>query len=199
MALIQSIDWITGEITISRTDMPLLQASPEVRQLDTNAFFTELKDAEAAVDGAPWPDTQTRTSTYTVGGVTYSASLQIIPPYFITFEDGQYRVSLDGTNNNIIEVATANQVGILGNNSAGLVDPSFSEAEREAIVTGVFTYDIEGGETFEEQQRLIRAEAAGTIVKTGTQHDIKSRDGNKNRIQANADEDGRTVTSTDAT
>jgi hypothetical protein len=196
MALIQSIDWITGEITVSRNDMPLAQVSPEVRTLDTNAFFTELKDAEASLEGAPWPDTQTRTSTYTVGGVTYSASLQIIPPYFVTFEDGQYRVVLEGTNNNIIEVATANQVGILGNNSSGLVDPSFTDNERQLIVQGVFDFDIENGETFQQQTRLIRAEAAGSIVKTGTEHRIKGNNGSTDRIVANADEDGRTVTST---
>ena len=56
---------------------------------------------------------------------------------------------------------------------------------------------VEDGETFEEALRLIRAEAAGTITRAGTTHRIKSKDGLTDRIIANADADGRTVTATD--
>lgn len=63
----------------------------------------------------------------------------------------------------------------------------------------VFAEIMEGAETFAEAIRIIRAEAAGDIVKTGTLHEIKSADGVKNRITANADEDGRDVTSVDGT
>lgn len=194
-----SVNWITGEITVPRADMPIIQASPEVRSLDTTAFFTELKDLEASVEGAPWPDTQQHFVSYTVSGVTYAEAILIIAPYFVTFEDGQYAVALSGSNNNIIDVATQNQVSILGQNSAGLIDVPITDIDKDDIVTRIFTRVIENSETFEEALRVIRAEAAGTIVKTGSLHEIKSADGTKNRIEANADETGRTVTVVDGT
>jgi len=124
MALINSIDWAgTSEILINRADMPVIQVSPEVRSLDTDLLLSELKDQESSADGMPWTDTQRHNSEYTIGGITYAQSIEIIDPYFITFEDGQYSVSLSGSNNNIIEVASANQVRILANNSAGLINP----------------------------------------------------------------------------
>lgn len=84
----------------------------------------------------------------------------------------------------------------------GLVDPTATEfplsaADKTDLVGQVFARVIENGETFEEALRIIRAEAAGTIVKTGTEHRIKSADGLTDRIIANADEDGRDVTAVD--
>jgi hypothetical protein len=198
MALVQSVDWITGEVVVSRADMPVIQVSPEVRQLNTSEFFTELKDLEASTEGAPWPDIQRHFVEYTVSGITYAEAIIIIAPYFITFEDGQYAVSLRESNNNIIDVATQNQVSILGNNSAGLIDVPITETDKQDIIDRVFTRVIETGETFEEALRLIRADAAGSIVVTGTENKLKSADGTKDRVIANADETGRTVTSTDS-
>lgn len=74
-----------------------------------------------------------------------------------------------------------------------------SDAEKDDIINRLFLYVLENGESYAEAMRLIRAEAAGTIVKTGDQHEIKSSDGAKNRIVATADETGRSVTSTDGT
>jgi len=192
-----SVNWITGVITVPRTDMTLIQASPEVRELDTTAFFDELKLLEASEEGIPWPDTQRHNLSYTISGITYAESLEIIPPYSVTFEDGTYAVVLKGTNNNIIDVANTNQVRILGNNSAGLIDVPITQADKDAIVAQVFAQVMEGSETFAEAIKLIRAEAAGSITVVGTENRIKSADGNKDRIVANADETGRTVTSTD--
>jgi hypothetical protein len=192
-----SVNWITGEITVPRADMPIIQASPEVRQLDTSAFFTELKDLEASEEGAPWPDTQQHFVSYTISGVTYAEAILIIPPYFITFEDGTYAVSLTGSNNNIIDVTTQNQVSVLSQNSAGLIDVPITEVDKQDLIDRVFSRVIESGETFEQALRLIRAEAAGSITKVGTEHRIKSVDGLTDRIIANADENGRTVTATD--
>lgn len=197
MAIGVTVDWITGEITVPRAGMPIIQASPEVRQLDTQEFFTELKDLEASVEGAPWPDTQQHAVQYVVSGITYAEAIIIIAPYFLTFEDGQYAVSLTGSNNNIIDVATQNQVSILGNNSAGLIDVPITEADKQDLIDRVFARVIENGETFEQALRLIRAEAAGSITVSGTENRIKSADGLTDRIVANADETGRTVTSTD--
>ena len=194
-----TVNWITGVISVPRADMPIIQASPEVRELDTAAFFDELKLLEASEEGMPWPDTQRHNLPYTISGITYAESLEVIPPYSITFEDGTYAVSLKGTNNNIIDVANTNQVRILSNNSAGLIDVPITQADKDAIVAQVFAEIMEDTETFAEQIRLIRAEAAGSIAVSGTENRIKSADGNTDRIVANADETGRTVTATDAT
>jgi hypothetical protein len=194
-----SVNWITGVITIPRADMPIIQVSPEVRELDTAVFFDDLKDLEASVEGMPWPDTQRHNLPYTISGITYAESLEIIPPYSVTFEDGTYAVSLKGTNNNLIDVANTNQVRILANNSAGLIDVPVTQADKDAIVAQVFAQIMEGTETFAQQIKLIRAEAAGSIVRTGTLHQIKSADGGKDRITATADDTGRTVTDTDGT
>jgi molybdopterin biosynthesis enzyme MoaB len=62
------------------------------------------------------------------------------------------------------------------------------------IKNAIFNEIMEGAESFAEQIRLIRAEAAGTITRSGTTHQIKSADGVTDRITATADETGRTVT-----
>jgi hypothetical protein len=83
------------------------------------------------------------------------------------------------------------------------IDPTYSPVEvrviggtvtDESIIDELMTRVMEDGETFAEAMRLIRAEAAGSIEKTGLVHKIKSADGVTDRITANADEDGRSVT-----
>lgn len=66
-----------------------------------------------------------------------------------------------------------------------------------AIVDELMTRVMEGSETFAEAMRLIRAESAGDIVKTGTLHEVLAADGVQKRIIATADADGRDVTSVD--
>ncbi len=145
-----TVNWITGEITVPRADMPIIQVSPEVRELDTSAFFDDLKNLEASEEGMPWPDTQRHNLSYTISGVQYAEAIEVIDPYFVTFEDGQYRVSLSGSNNNIIDVATANQVGILGNNSAGLIfnqGQSIGQGDLDNIADAVWDEAISGHTT----------------------------------------------------
>ena len=126
-----SVDPITGEIFVPRADMPVIQVSPEIRALDTAAFWVDLKDWEASVDGMPWPDTQSNNPSYSISGFTYVQGFLIIPPYFVTFEDGQYGVALQGTNNNILDVATQNQVRVAAQNSAGNISqPKVDEVHK---------------------------------------------------------------------
>jgi len=143
-----SVDPITGEIFVPRADMPIIQVSPEVRQLDTVAFWEDLKDWEASIDGILWPDTQSNNPAYTISGFTYAQGFLVIPNYFVTFEDGQYAVALSGTNNNILDVATSNQVSILSQNSGGLIEGSLTLADLENIT-------MENGESLADQIRLI--------------------------------------------
>ncbi|KPK74247.1 MAG: hypothetical protein AMJ84_00220 [Acidithiobacillales bacterium SM23_46] len=192
-----SVDPITGEIFVPRADMPIIQASPEVRQLDTVQFWRDLKDWEKSVDGIPWPDTQQNFPSYTISGFTYAQAFLIIPPYFVRFEDGQYGVALQGTNNNILDVAASNQVRILSQNSGGLIEGRISDAD----IANIFNYVIENNETFAEQMRLIRADAAGRVVQAGDgSYAIRDAADSKNRIEGDdAVNGGRDITNTDGT
>lgn len=174
--------------------MPVIQVSPEIRQLDTAQFWLDLKDLEKSVDGIPWPDTQQNFPAYTISGFTYAQAFLIIPPYFVTFEDGQYGVALAGTNNNILDVATANQVRILSQNSGGLIEGSITIADLDNII-------MENGETLTEQLRLIRAAAAGKINQAGDgSYAIRDAADSKDRIVGDdAVNGGRDITSTDGT
>ena len=189
-----SVDPITGEIFVTRADMPIILVSPEVRQLDTVAFWEDLKDWEASIDGILWPDTQSNNPAYTISGFTYAQGFLVIPNYFVTFEDGQYAVALSGTNNNILDVATSNQVSILSQNSGGLIEGSLTLADLENIT-------MENGESLADQIRLIRADAAGKINQAGDgSYAIRDAADSKDRIVGDdAVNGGRDISATDGT
>lgn len=116
-----SITWATGVIYVPRLDMPLIQASPEVRQLDASAFRLELKDLEDDAEGMPFLDTHRHVTEVTLSGILYARFIEVINGYTIEFEAGTYGVSVVGANTNFLDVKVANSVSLLGNNSAGLV------------------------------------------------------------------------------
>jgi len=115
-----SIDWTTGVISIPQADLSFISGT--LYSLDTNVFWDDLKALEYGEEGIPWEDTQSRTAAITIAGVVYVPGIIILSPYTITFEDGQYAVRLDGTNNNIFDegIINRNQVSIIPTNSAGL-------------------------------------------------------------------------------
>ena len=198
-----SVNWLTGEIFVPRADMPIIQVSPEIRELDTTQFWLDLKDLEATVDGIPWPDTQTNFPSYVISGVTYAQAFLIIPPYFVTFEDGQYGVNLTGTNNNILDVATQNQVRIGSNNSAGLQvvtsGSGVTQQDKDDIENQIFARLVEGGFSFENIVRILAANAAGTIEEQPDgSYIIRGIDGTTARIEGDDSANGgRTITGRD--
>ncbi len=119
-----TIDYgLTDVINIPRNDMTLIQSSPtEIRQLDLNDFRLQLRDIEDSQDGVIFARTHNHNTTLTVGGVTLARSIEILEPYTITFEDGQYAVNLVGANSNVGDRVNVNQVSVRSANSAGLVD-----------------------------------------------------------------------------
>lgn len=160
-----TVNWLTGEIFILRADMPVIQASPEIRELDTDAFFDDLKNLEASLYGMPWPDTQRHSLSYIISGISYAQGIEIIPPYFVTFEDGQYRVNLVGSNNNIADVATANQVGILSNNSAGLIETGTSGLTPDESADLLLSRELmEADQFFDKSTGLLHYYRRGTTV-----------------------------------
>lgn len=116
-----SINWPTGVIFIPRNDLTLIQSNPtEIRELNINDFRLTLKSLEDNPEGMPFPKTHKHNTEVTLGGVIYARTVQILSPYTVTFEDGQYAVNLVGANSNIADVTNVNQVSVRTFNSAGL-------------------------------------------------------------------------------
>lgn len=119
-----SIDWSTFVITVPKADMTLIQASPEIRELDLDWLRLQLKALEAGVEGIVFDDTHIHNTEVTLGTVTYARVIEVISPYTIEFEDGAYLVDLVGANSNVGDpsIRVVNQVSANSNNSAGLVN-----------------------------------------------------------------------------
>ncbi len=116
-----SINWGTKVIYIPKDFMTLIQASPEIRQLDMNTFRLKLKDLEDDESGMPFEKTHSHNTEVVLSGDTYARVVEILAPYTVTFEDGQYSVKCVGANHNLVDVKNPNQVSLIIGNSAGLV------------------------------------------------------------------------------
>jgi len=114
-----SIDWATKVINIPQDYLTNLGGG--IYELNVNTFRLDLRDIEDNEDGIPFQYTHVHNTEVTLGGLTLSRVVEIIAPYTITFEDGQYAVNLVGANNNIADRTNVNQVSVRANNSAGMV------------------------------------------------------------------------------
>lgn len=106
--------------------------------------------------------------------------------------------------NNGIDIFQVNAlVSFINNTSAAGVlvtgGSGVTPSDITDIKNAIFDEIMEDTETFAEQIRLMRAEAAGDINVAGTTMTIKAANGTKTRITATADADGRDVTSVDGT
>jgi len=117
-----SINPLDFVIHVPKADMTLVQSSPfEIRELDLNLFRAELKAYEAAEYGIYLLKTHNHNTEVTLGSLTFARVIEILPPYTITFEDGQYAVNLVNANSNVSDKTNVNQVSVRSSNSAGLV------------------------------------------------------------------------------
>ena len=127
-----TIDW-TGasatppykaRITIPQADMVL--QSGTLYTYDTDAFWEELKAAEASEDGIVFPDLQQRAEAQTVAGTTFAPFLRSLAEIQMENTGTFYSVRLEGTNNDLwdeeggVFIPHA-FVGVIPTNSAGLV------------------------------------------------------------------------------
>jgi hypothetical protein len=117
-----TVDWGTRTINVPKADMSLIQASPEIRELDLEWFRLQLKDLEDSEEGMCFPDTHIHNTEVTIAGVTLARVIEIVNGYTITFEDGTYSVNLIGANTNVMDVINKNQVASRSWNSAGLIN-----------------------------------------------------------------------------
>lgn len=135
-----SVDWITNVIFIPQSYLSL--APDGIYDLDVDAFRLDLDTIEASAEGMPFPDTHRHVTETVLSGFTYARLVEILDPYTVEFEDGQYSVRSAGANHNILDVKVANQVSLAVQNSAGLVNSpqlafsSFQNAVWVDVVNG---------------------------------------------------------------
>jgi len=116
-----SVDPLTDIIYIPKADLTLVQASPEVRELDLNAFHLWLLDWEDDENNIYRPKTHNHSTEVSLAGLTYARIIEVLSPYTVEFEDGQYTVNCTGANHNLSDKKVANQVSLIINNAAGLI------------------------------------------------------------------------------
>lgn len=163
-----TVDWATKVISVPQADLTFISGT--LYELDTDQFRLDLKALEAGEFGMPFLDTHQHNTEVTVAGVTYARFIEIINGYTVTFEDGQYAVSLVGSNNNIFEegVINRNQVSVISNNSAGLVSnatPAAISAEVWDAVLSGFSTSGSAGETLRTLEKIFTNDA--TVVFNG--------------------------------
>lgn len=122
-----TLDPATFVLSIPQADLTLISGT--IYKADTEAIRLELKALEANYRNMGFPKMLNHNTTVTLFGVTYARTIEILPPYSITFTpDAQWSVRLDGSNNNYGDVAAGilnqNQVQVIPTNSAGLQDLS---------------------------------------------------------------------------
>ena len=147
-----SINWPTSVIYIPKAYMSLVDAGPpEVRELDLEQFRLDLRDLEDDKEGMTWLKTHDHNTEVVLSGVTYARLFQILPPYSVTFEDGQYAVNAKGANTNIADVMNVNQVSLRTFNSAGLIAVSGSggASADEIWEAPISDYEDDSGSTGE--------------------------------------------------
>jgi hypothetical protein len=133
-----SINWATSIINIPKSYLTALGG--EVYEMNVNQFRLDLKDLEDNEAGITFQKTHNHNPEISIAGVLIARVVNILPPYTITFEDGQYAVNLIGANNNISEKVNVNQVSVRSSNSAGLV--SMNAVNDSIAATGVSIDEI---------------------------------------------------------
>lgn len=199
------VDWPSRVITVPQADLTPLGGTEY--ELDLDAFRLALKDLEDGEDGMTFPDTHVHNPPLTVGGVTLAQTIEIINSYTVTFEDGQYTVTLTGANSNVLDVVNQNQVSIRSANSAGLIVSGSGVTAQDKVDIALaaearimdLTDGAETGFTVRQGIRLLLAALAGEIARSGQDYSIKALgDGLTERLAGAVDSSGnRSVTSVD--
>jgi hypothetical protein len=148
-----SIDPMTHVISVPKADLTLVQSSPEIRTLDLNAFRLWLKAWEDDEEGIPQLKTHNHNTEVTLSGLVYARIVEVLAPYTVEFEDGQYTINCTGANHNLADVRVSNQVSLIVNNAAGLIS---NAAIEYSSFNGVVLIDVANG-------------FAGTLYPTGTE------------------------------
>ncbi len=189
-----TIDWATYVINVPQSDLTFLSG---VRfELDVDVFRLGLKDIEDSPDGMGQLKTHNHQAESVLAGVTYARQVEILAPYTVEFEDGQYEVNCVGANHNISDRKFPNQTSLIINNAAGLivvVSGSGLDAGQDTKLTEIHgeLRSIEGGEHHSWIMRILLSAMAGLLSGAATTN-VKMRDqaDSKDRIDATVDSAG---------
>lgn len=198
----------TRLISIPQADLTFISGT--LYTLDSNQFRKDVWDLLSSEAYIWLPPAFTHNTEVTVAGITYARTLEFINGFQIQFEDtgSAYTVRIEGSNNNIFDVENGilvptSLVTVIPTNSAGLQTVTSGSGvtaqDKIDIRNEIMTFVMENGESFAEQIRLMRAEAAGSVRKTGNVHRFRDAADSKDRITATATADDRDVTATDGT
>lgn len=160
-----SVNWLTKVVTIPKTDMALVQASPEIRELDLLAFWSEVHSIQED-EGITYPPIMRSNAPVTLAGVTYVRSVEVINGYAIEFENGSYQVNLTGANNNLLEARIQNQVSINASNSGGAVQISTGSGlspEQDTMLTRLLDL-AEADEELTASLATLRKRGTATVL-----------------------------------
>lgn len=133
--MVATVDYTTLTVEVPQADLTLVGGTFYTQ--DTNAFWRELKAIEASEEGISFPPMSDRNAAVTIAGTTFAPGVQLVNGFNITYEDGQYSVQLNGTNNNLWSIADGilnqNQVQVIPTNSAGLVVSGSGVTEQDKL------------------------------------------------------------------
>jgi hypothetical protein len=144
-----TVDWVAKIVHIPKSDLTLSGVDPatgrEVYSYDTLKFKSEVQAAQASEDGVSFPDIIQHNPEVTISGTSLAKVISVINGYQVEFEDGQYAVVLQGSNNNIADVSVVNSVSVRSANSAGLitqgsVNATVTEQDKLDIADKVWSY-----------------------------------------------------------
>ena len=136
-----TIDYNTQVISIPQADLTFIGGT--LYALDTEAWRLEISALQATEEGMSFVDAIFHKTTTLIAGVLFARFMEIINGYTVVFEDGQYAVRLDGSNNNIFDegIIVRNQVSIIPTNSAGLVKVPTPFASDEVFLGVAYDED----------------------------------------------------------
>lgn len=192
-------DWATKTFSVPQADLDLVSGT--LYDMQTETYFRAAINAiMASEDGIVFQHPIDHNTDYTVVGVTYARKIEMINGYSLTFmPDSQWTARLQGSNNNLFDVANGilnqNQVQVIPNNSAGLIQVSTGPltAAQDTKLTEIHgeLRSIEGGEHHSWFMRILLAalgnKLAGAATTTVT---IRDKADTKDRITATVDADG---------
>lgn len=159
-----SVDEVTKVISVPKADLTLVGPGERYTH-DTDAFRLELREWESSTPGAWRSITHTHNTTVTISGTVLARAIIIVNGYTITYEDGQYRVTLLGSNNNIVDVANVNQVSIVPTNSAGLIQTAVSGLTASEAADLLLARELmEADQFFDQSAGLLHYYRRGTAV-----------------------------------
>jgi len=116
-----TIDPATRIISVPQSYLTLVAGT--LYTLDTDQFRIDVLDLLDDEEFIWLPNAFVHNGEVTVAGITYFRTIEFINGFMVEFEDGQYSVRLEGSNNNIFDVQNGilvqNQVQVIPTNSAG--------------------------------------------------------------------------------